>query len=75
MFREWLAWNAPDGGPDQHDNTMQALIELGDVLIRRGLARFDDGALTAARAAGDLSGPDARLPLRASRRPHWPPRR
>ena len=51
MFREWLAWNAPDGGPDQHDNTMQALIELGDVLIRRGLARFDDGALTPAGAA------------------------
>jgi hypothetical protein len=51
MFREWLAWNAPDGGPDQHDNTMQALIELGDVLIRRGLARFDDGAITPAGAA------------------------
>ena len=48
MLRAWLAWNAPGGGPDHHDDTMRTLFDLGDVLIKRGLARFDDGALTPA---------------------------
>ena len=51
MLRAWLAWNAPGGGPDHHDDTMRTLFDLGDVLIKRGLARFDDGAPTPAGAA------------------------
>lgn len=51
MLRAWLAWNAPGGGPDRHDDTMRTLFDLGDVLIKRGLARFDDGAITPAGAA------------------------
>ena len=51
MLRAWLAWNAPGGGPDHHDDTMRTLFDLGDVLVKRGLARFDDGALTPAGAA------------------------
>ena len=75
VLRAYLAWNldhttAPLTG--EHG----IMLRLGDFLSEQGLTVEDVGDPTdAGGAPWDLSGSDARIPLRASRGPHWPPRR